>query len=184
MPDFAPNYTPRFKLRYRGGLRNHAQVWRTPNTSGELAAGLMLDVNDFLSALAGVLFTDFAILGGEYAAQNSDVFLPVDVSPIAVTPSGGTPNTGDSPQFISFQGKTLFGNRASIYQFGISSAGDSASGVSQDYRLSRMDASYVSNALTVLEGSSNIYGIDRQTIYWHQYANLGYHAHYQRKART
>lgn len=185
MADYAPNATARLRLKYRGGLRNHAMTLRFNSSTPEVPAALITQINGMLGALSGALALDWRITSGEVAAQDSDVFIPVDVSAITVAPAGAAATLGLSPHFLSFQGKSMSGNRASIYIFGITIDPSSSVGVFQDYRITPGDEPTIGTALTaLLPVSGGIVAIDGTSVFWNQYVNLGVHGHYQRKARN
>lgn len=184
MADFAPNYTSRLKVHYRCGLREHVQTIRFKGTSGADLTAAKTQVSALWTAMAPEMFSDLVIRSAEVAGQNSTVFLPTDSSFISITPSAINATLGDSPQFVTIPGKSAQGNPAILYWFGFTQAGDSAIIAVQDYRTSALQSTAIANVFTVLNNpNSVITAIDRLPVYWQQYANLGYHSHYQRKAR-
>jgi len=182
--DFAPNNTARLKVHYFVGLRSHVQTIRYNSTGPLLPQEVAAEVAELWAAVSPIMFNDLRILSAEVAPENSDVFLPVSSTFITVTPSGNAANMGDSPQFMTIPGKSQFGNAALLMWFGVSAGGDSSTPALNDYRITVADYPLLGPVFSVLnDGTSPIRAIDGQGVFWQQYANLGYHSHYQRKAR-
>lgn len=185
MSDFAKNHTARLRLKYVAVGKPHVMTWRYNEPEGGPTTEVWAKIDEFFAALEPTLFTGFAFTGAEFANQNSDVFFPISVAALSPTPGGGAATKGDAPAFVSFTGKTLLGNPAVIYLYGVNANGDSANATTWDYRLYDTENTAVLNALTALTNPpTTLIGIDREQIIWNRYMNLGYNARAQRRARV
>lgn len=88
MADYAPDFTIRYKTRYRAGNHSHDITVRGPvdatpdNTQIQaLADGLTA----FFAALASQLYADFEFLSASYCATNSEIFIPTSILPVSPT---------------------------------------------------------------------------------------------------
>lgn len=184
MSDFAPNYTARLRIRYRGGGVVHTQTWRYPGVGdGPELGSAIVGVTNFYSALAPVMWSDWSVLNVSFALRDSDIFLPtfgiavvgaVDV--VDLKPRG-------KASAISFVGRTQAGLRAIIYQYGYrSNIGESAE--CDDFRINPGEAVTIDDAVTSLIATgSDFVGNDGQPINWYSYANIKYNDYWERKVR-
>src|SRR4029453_43134 len=184
MTDYAPNFTNRLKIGYSVLGKIHHATYRFGNTPTAYVSGMGDEVADLLNALTNVRFISWHAVDAEYAQAGSDIFLPVTLPSI----DDGVVNltgTGLVPLYLDFQGKSTLGNRASTYLFGVNFSPDVAgSGDETNYRIEEGEETTVDNGLAVLDGVTFMTAIDGSTVFWHRYANVGVHAHYQRKARS
>lgn len=185
MSDYAPNHTARLKLRYRVAATFHTMTLRSRGNGpvDEDSSALMGDLNNWLNVIEESLFNDFTIISARWAAKDSDIFLPIPMISWTFVPSGGAPTPGDKPQFGSFQGVTRLGNRASILLFGVVWQGDSVVTGQSDYRLTGEELPAIETVVNQMNLSESMVGIDLADVIWYPYFNLGYHGHWQRKAR-
>lgn len=188
MPDFAPNYTFRYKLRYRGNGQTHHMLWRCPATATVAAIpAIVQNVEDFLGAIgSGNFYADFAILGASYALADSDVFLPAEPLPVFA----GSVNIDGRPESLqalalSFVGRSNIGQRAAFFVYGtvfnaITSAG------SLDFRLHPAENANIGDAVNVLNasaGASMLVANDGVEVVWYPYANIKFNDYWVRQVR-
>jgi hypothetical protein len=176
VPDFAPNYTARYKVVYNDGQARHTQSWRYPGVGDgpELAAAEAV-ISAYYTAILPAIWSDFAFISGSYALKDSDVFLPR--SPF--TGTGGVDPTDilaprrprHKAQAISFVGRSNLGQRAIFYQYGFAS-GIGDSDAAQDYRMYRTEQVEVAAAIDALiGGGADLVASDGAAINWYPYAN-------------
>jgi hypothetical protein len=183
MADYAPNYTGRYRVRYHGGGLNHSMSFRTVSGSPTDNAGVLVDVQAFLDALAGDMFDDWFVISTAAAIVDTDVFLPV-TGPVV---SGGGPVfAGSPPKYkagsISFTGRTTSGLRAIVYVYGTDYVIDGAT-PGFDLRVYSTEDTGISNAVAALNGAGFIVGNDGQQIVWNPYANVKTNDYWGKKVR-
>lgn len=186
MSDYAPNYTARYRMRYRVLGANHTSTVRLGRIApaAAVAAGAAL-YSDLLEALAPMLWVDFTVIGADVAAFDSDVFLPAATVPATPDVSEATGDTSFRPLFCSFAGRSPAGTKASIYLYGWNLSPHSADNTANDFRVLSAENAAVLAAVAVLNGSTGepAGAIDALEASWYPYANVGINGYYQRKAR-
>jgi len=120
--DYAPSFTARYKLRYSFEGDTHVCVTRW-NSGGTKAANEDLAIGfwtAFLNASAAKRHTSFAVIDAEYAAADSNVFLPA-TAPTEVDPGTRVAATGASSRIMHsiWQGRSILGARVRFQMFGI-----------------------------------------------------------------
>lgn len=184
MADFAPNFTARYRYRYQTVGKNHSQTWRVAADVTDPTA-IAAKVGLFLDDLADSLWDDFTILGAEFALADSDVFLP------AVLPSFGGGNVASSGQEPSdaayagsFVGRTIAGQKARMFQFGLNFVESVRATIGNDWKILSSEASTVSAAIVRLnETSPAIVGNDNEIVVWYEYINVKYNDRWVRRLR-
>jgi hypothetical protein len=183
MADFAPNFTGRVRIGYKSGLRNHHMTLRYPGAglpSDDTLEGFKI----FFENLGPLLVDDAQFMTLEAAVRDSDLFLPVSPpTSWSIDPSATVATLGRSPSFVSFQGRSTEGARASIMVMGTFFAPPSSVTFDADYRAYRTENALVETVLSALEDSALCVAIDGNNVFWHPYINIGIHSHYQKKAR-
>lgn len=87
MADYAPNYTPRARIKYLAAGLNHSLTVRAPRGSSFAdTQGRIGTLATMMTALSPLMADDFAVYAQEVALTDVDVFLPA-TSP-ATFPSG------------------------------------------------------------------------------------------------
>lgn len=185
MPDFAPNYTARFRMAYTVAGASHHLTWRLPSTT--LFAGLVAVANKlhaFLDALDAKIYSDFTTTGYSYALADSDVFLPYT---FAVWANGGVSPAGIPPSqkalALSFPGRSVAGHRAVFFLYGVATnpTGDPDSG---DFRIHNVEDAAISLATGVLnETPPNLVANDDEEVVWYPYANVKFNDYWTRRVR-
>lgn len=122
MADFAPNFTARYKLRYSFEGDTHVCTTRWPSGSTK-AANEDLAIafwSDFLDLTAALRHTSFAIVDAEYAAGDSNVFLPAQ-APAEVTAGSRASASGSTGRIMHsiWQGRSILGSRSRFQMFGL-----------------------------------------------------------------
>lgn len=187
MPDYAPNFTARLKVRYNGNGANHSATWRYPGAGdGPELGAILTAVQNFYNALLPQIYDDFQFIGNSYALRGSNIFLPTD--PIAFLVAPGSDSTLRLPKekatVISFVGRTNAGLRAITYLYGTAFGAD-ATAVSEDFRIYVGELGTISDAVNALiAAGADIVGNDGNPINWSGYANWKFDDYWMRKVRT
>ena len=183
--DYAPNYTPRVRVKYKSHEKTHTLTVRpASNDTGGFNTAVSL-VDNILTLLKPLMDKNARILGADYAVEDSDVFLPLsyDFPQFAAkTPSLVDPDKVNAAAYLSFQGISALGTRTQFFVYGINNV---HSGHAMDnFRIEYGEWEQVSDVIDLLLSSSGaLRAIDKQGIIWREYANFGINAYYQRMAR-
>lgn len=188
MADFAPHYTPRYRVLYRVGGRGHAFTWRLPRgTSSTVAQSVSAMATTFLNHLAVHRYTSWAVIGAEWANTDSNVFFPV----VAPTPVVGTATEiGSSVNKMitqyRFEGKSTNQATASKTNFCIFGMSfDQDDGNLSDFRLLGSEVDEISSAINYLNTFPNIdlFAIDNAPVIWRDYVNVKTNDHWRNRVR-
>ena len=185
MADFAPNYTPRYCVKYIVLGRIHKMQFRLARgvTDFAPAAG---KVESFLATLESQMYDNFAVLSADAALTDSDIFLPAPApaSPSGAISSSGT-GTGDVPLAISFPGRSVNGLRGIVYVYGTQLDPSGPANFLQDYRIQAAELGAISDAVSALnELSPAFVGNDGATLIWYPYVNTKPNDHWIKKLRV
>lgn len=185
MSDFAPNWTPRYRVRYstRGGT--HTMQFRIARAAdpGDFS-GMAGKVGSFLEALESLLFTDWTVLSATGALQDSDIFLPAPV-PTGFTPAAST--TGESLATkaweTGFIGRSSNGGRGAFFIYGLRQNPITVT-PPQDFRIFTSENSVFEDAVTALDELSPAFAAnDGFAVNWYQYVNVKYNDYWVRRLR-
>lgn len=122
MADYAPNFTARYKLIYEFEGDQHECNTRWPSANTQAAnEGLAFDFwTAFMTETADLRHTSFTVVGAEYAAPDSNVFLPV-TPPTEV--AAGTIASASGPSTKIFHtiwsGRSVLGAKSRFQMFGL-----------------------------------------------------------------
>jgi len=128
MTTYAPNFTPRLKVKYQaGGIVHTIQVRNARGTSFGDMVFMTGRIHDLFQALSDVIYADHAFISAEVALTDDDVFAPCAV-PVAIT--GNAVVVADfSPRQrimgLTFSGKAP-GSRARFTVYGCAFAGEAS----------------------------------------------------------
>jgi len=171
MSPLPPNNTPRFKFNYTVNSTDHSFILRDHGSPS--AVGTIVD--DFLTALTDALY-ELTINTVEFAADGSNIFLPVTTgieNNVYSTGSAGNPGAN---WFYGFIGRSAGGRRWHLDIFGARTLGT-------DFRLVPGENGDVDNAVTELTLATSLVGIDDLSLSIYPYVNCGDNAHWQRAVR-
>lgn len=184
MPDYAPNYTPRVKLRYSCQGRNHVLVVRAPrDTTTVEALAIVEQLGAALTTFGDDhLYVDFATTGWEYAAQDTTIFLPLVT---AVTVTGAKSAVGRPINQIAMQMtmpyRTDSGGHGFLCLYGTDF--NVYGSTEQDFRvLSNEDL-----AVETLHDSVQLIALvggDNANPVFKPYVNIGFNARWKRRVRN
>lgn len=187
MPDFAPNFTARYKYRYSTLGLTHTQQWRIARGAGVVGLNnMILKVNAFLNALTNARSIDWTVISAAYAVEDSDIFVPAG----APTPAAGVvpvPANPLSQSILSmgFVGRSNLGQKARLFIYGTSSFSPENSAVfGDDFRVTSGEDAIISAAVAVLNnGSPNVVASDNAGVGWYSYVNTKYNDFWLRQLR-
>lgn len=184
MPNYAPNYTPRLRVRYSSRTKTHAVTWRAARGETD-PSSLVEKMELYLNALTSLRWTDFTVLGADWAETDADIFLPVTPpAPDAGTLSTAGSTVATAAGAISHPGRSANGLRAIFYLYGTGIVQDATSGNESDFRVLGSEVAAVSTAIGVLnETGYPLRGNDGATVTFYPYVNTKYNDHWVRKLR-
>lgn len=186
MPDFAPNYSPRWVFRYNHIGQGHTFTVREPRGATVSHVATKTKVAAFLNVLTPRLYSDFAIADCTYYAQDTFIGVPIgvadmDIEVSAVNPSAAVPSS--KAFFTRFEAKGNAGGRASLSIFSLHSM-SLTSGVGADFRLYGSEDSLIADAIGALsELSPAFVPLGSDTVVWRNYANCGYNRYWVNQIR-
>lgn len=185
MADYAPNYTPRYRMRYSVLNRVHVATVRFARAEANPTGQGATLFSDLLNAVGDHLDQSFTVLGADVAGVDSDIFLPAATVPAAPMPTALAGDISYTPIFISFVGRSTSGARCSLYLYGLHVSPTAGTNEPNDYRITSAEAAWVASAVAALNGATTApaFAIDGNAATWYPYANVGFNAYYQRKAR-
>ena len=184
MADYAPNFTPRYKLKYFANGKVHTQLWRPPAGAviGDMAT-FALFVSGYYAAVAPLLYDDTAPLSASFAAENTDVFLPCAVPTIIGTGDTGPAPARRTPASVSFTGRSTAGQRWVLFQYGTTAIAVDGSNTG-DFRQSSAELTTVLDVVGFLNGESGTFrASDGVAVLVNPYMNIKDNDYWVRKAR-
>lgn len=187
MPNFAPSYTPRYRVRYSVLGRQHSLTLRVARNTSDFAP-VAAKVGAFFTALgAASIYTGFTVLGASAALTDSDIFMPV-LSPTGMPTGTATVPTNpisESTHHLSFTGRSVLGHQAVFFVYGIASGPEVAGPAVDNFRVTSLEAATISAAVAILNNNSpQLVANDGATVTWNQYANLKYNNYWVRRVRA
>lgn len=167
-----PSNTPRFKFNYTvNGIGHDFQI-RSHSSPG--AIGTL--VGAFLTALDDAIF-GMVIDTVEFAADGSNIFLPVVTGIEGNTYGSGEAPILAAPYFYGFVGRTAAGKRWTLKIFAAGQLGG-------NYRYSPGELAELDNAVDALQAfGAALVGIDDAQVTVYSYVNAGVNAYWQRELR-
>lgn len=185
MADFAPNFTARYRVRYTTLGKAHSMTWRVASSVTD-PTGVASKMGLFLDDLAESMWDDWTIVGADFAAADTDIFLPAtppSFSGGAQAVSGSHPTDGAIA--ISFVGRTTGGNKARFFLYGFAFVANVRVTELNDWKvLSSENSAGVGDAIVRLnETSPALVGNDDNTAIWYEYVNVKYNDRWVRKMR-
>lgn len=188
MPAYAPNFTPRLKVRYRAAQANHTQLWRFPQVgvAGVNLAASVAAIQAVYDLLTPIMFDDWSVLDLSYADLNSDVFLPTTGLVAIGTESMVGLDPDIKAQAISFVGRTVGGQPAKMAQFGMNVEGFVGDN-GNDFRISPGDDATIDGVIALLNTYNSpllICGSDKLAVSWKAYANVKDYDYWVKRVRS
>lgn len=184
MPDYAPNYTARYKCTYTTLGKTHSMQWRLAASVTDFAA-VATKMGLFLADLAPALYEDWTVLHAEAALADSDVFLP---APAPDQPTGAgdvDPAKGANAAIaVSYIARSIAGGKGRFFLYGLSFDALMFTTPGKDYRYYSSESTYVSDTVVRLnETSPELVCNDNEPAVWYEYINQKPNDRWVRKLR-
>lgn len=172
MAPLPPDGTPRFRINYNTASFDHDFQIRSHGSPS--AVGTLVDT--FLTALSPALFA-FTVTTVDFAADGSNIFLPVTSGIEGASYGDGSPTVQEEPWFYGFQGRGATGRKWHLDVYG-------AISLAVNYRWTPGEYTVMDNAVAALQAfGANLVDIADAQVTVYTYVNAGVNAHYQRKLR-
>lgn len=189
MPNFAPNYTSRYKLSYSSGSWSGSSTFRFPASfGGTPPTGFINGVGTFFFTLATRFFENFAYTGAVIIPANENQGIPSTTPTNAVniraeSPFAVSEETPEDPCFqVNYAGKA--GTTNVRLSFGGFAAGSwIVNSGPEPWRTAAADDAVLANSLAALVSIPNLVGSNNQTVTMASYVNYLYNYAYVRKLR-
>jgi hypothetical protein len=189
MPDFAPNVTARYRLKYNVVGRQHTVMCRGIRDID--VSTLVNDAKTYLravfDALKADMASDLAFISADYALTDSDIFLPTTV-PTAVV--GGTAVAGfskqDSITHLTFSGRGVQGSKVTTHIYGYQTSPDTLPvNIGSDFVFTGAENAAVAAAVVALNTSPSgrIVAIDNTPPVYANRATIKVNDFWLRKVR-
>lgn len=187
MSAYAPNFTPRLRVRYRASLAIHTQTWRFPayGTLGVGLAAARAAVENIWSDISGIISDDLQCLAVTYALENSNIFLPTD----NIAMLGSIPLVTGDPRIkakaVSLVGRTALGQPAKEFFYGVNIDGIESLG-GTDFRLNPGESADVDAAIATANGffsDLTLCGSDSTVVTYYPYANYKDNDYWTKRVR-
>jgi hypothetical protein len=184
MADYAPNFTPRYRVRYISQSKSHNMTFRVARGTTD-PTGIAGKVESFLAAIQGHLYTDWTVISATFALEDSDIFLP---APAPASPTGAASLVGvrvsASAVHISFPGRSTSGGRAIVYVYGSNYAPNTVDAEDDDFRRTGAEEAAIAGGVTALnELSPALVANDNGSATFYDYVNTKFNDHWVRKLR-
>jgi hypothetical protein len=148
-------------------------TWRVADSVTD-PTGVAAKFSLFLEDVAESLWTDWTVVGADFAPADSDIFLP------APPPDQPTGIVATNPAFLglaawamSFVGRSTLGGKSRFFLYGTNCGqlADNTEGV--DYKLLSTEFSFIGDAVTRLNETSPILvANDDSPVVWYDYVNI------------
>jgi len=181
MPDFAPNFTARYRLRYSVLGHEHSMLWRITRGTGSTGLALMVaKVRDFLNAIKAVRYTNWTELSAEYAPEDVDIFSPATL-PGSDAGTAALPTNGVSEGTLhaSWVGRSTAGQKAKFFTYGVAMSPEILGVTADDFRVFASENTTVqAGIIELLSGAPDIAASDNFPVIWYSYVNVKYNDHW------
>lgn len=187
MPDFAPDYTPRYIVEYvSAGLTHHMTVrgFRGESSTLTITRGFT-GIGDVVAALQAFLPADFHFVSAEYIPQDTNVGSPTSIpaDPVGAVTVANMSNM-EKATSVGFVGRSN-STPMRLFVFGFAYDPDDpepTTNPERDFRLQASEVAEVATAVAALNAAgyaatNNLPGA------WKQYVNLKVNDHYLRLLR-
>jgi len=176
MPDFAPNVTPRYILKYHCARRDHTVMMRTQRgTSFALTESYGQQLfGDLFDNLKVLLPDDLAFIAAAISLTDDDLSFPAAVPTAVVGQVALATVTGqDGISHLTFAGRGSLGSKVNLHIYGAQLTPDLLpDNPASDFVILASESAAVAAAIAVLVANSHIRAIDNTTPAWYQRATL------------
>jgi hypothetical protein len=186
MPDYAPNYTGRVKLRYRVmgrvytmGVRGSTVMDATEAQGvGESLKDALVDGGDMLSG-------DWTALDWSWCPPSSNIFLPLAGVATGDFGTSGTldpANKSNLANAMHIAGRTVAGGKAGFFIYGTTLG--NAAGAGSDFTVfTTENLAFATFILSLNAPTSPLYGNDGTPVVWYPRATVKDNDYIVRKVR-
>jgi len=187
MPDYAPNFTARYRLTYSVLSHQHTMLWRIQRAVGSVGLALMVDkVRQYLDAMAPVRFTDWTEVSAEYAPEDVDIFapaaLPGSIAGTAVIPAN---SKSQGALAISHVGRSSAGQKARMFLYGTDFSPENPNVITDDFRVFTAENGIIALGVAELNsGAPSIMASDNLPVLWYSYVNAKYNDYWVAQTRS
>lgn len=168
MTDYAPNFTARYKLRYSYEGDTHVNVTRWPSGSTKAANedSAIAFWTAFMIATEDLRHTSFTVIDAEYAAGDSNVFLPAtaptEIAAGTIAAGGGASTT---IAHSIWQGRSIAGSRCRFQMFGLYWA-TLEDNISDNFYVTPVESAVVTSVANLLTISGMVGPDDESIAIW------------------
>lgn len=166
--------TARLWVRKSGISGDHETMFRFSNDVSSTEA--VAAVEPFLNAIAPLMWEGDSFVSARWAPDNGNISMPVAFDVIQGD-NPGIPDEAQYPGFLSFVGRDVTGRRVKYTIQGMPFNPD------DNYRIFASENADIASAIAALSFELGLVTINSQHPIFNPYANLGYNAYFQRKAR-
>jgi len=188
MPDFAPNVTSRYRLKYNVVGRSHTVQVRCARGTSLIATqdAAIPYIRAVFLALASNMADDLAFVSATAALTDSDLFFPVGIpAAVAGAISVALFSKQDSISHLTFSGRGSSGSKVNQKIYGFNSNPDQFPvNAASDFVLLSSEVSLIQNAVNAFNSFPGpIVAIDNSTPVYVQRATLKVNDFWLRKVR-
>jgi len=168
MADYLATNTPRLKVLQSGPRGTHHMLFRAIPASD--VAAVVTEVRSIVTLMNGLCLDGTSWASAEWAAEGSEVFLPVSWGAAITAASGAAASAVDEyGRYVRFEGKSTTGARVSWALFNVLNTTGTANN-----RLTGAENAAVNNIVAGLNGSTSILcAIDQNPFFMKTYGNTG-----------
>lgn len=179
MADYLATNTPRIRLLQTGPRGTHHMTFRY--APGATQAAALAAVTPIAELMLPFMLAGSSWESAEAAAEGSDVFLPIEWSPLVAGDTGGIASNADPyGHYVNFVGRSLGGSRVAWYLFNTSYAFGTANN-----RLTSAERPILTALIAAFNANSGtIVGVDQTGFVMKSYANTGINDKVAKKSRA
>jgi hypothetical protein len=179
MADYLPTNTPRLRMTQTGPRGTHKMVFRV--VPGTTPAGALAAVTPVIEAMLPFMISATAWASAEFAAEGSEVFLPVPFTPIVHADGVEAVNpTNAYGLYINWIGRSSAGSRAAFYLFNVG-----VGSMTANNRLTPAENASITALLAAFDANNTVLcAIDQNPFVLKAYGNTGINADVAKKSRA
>jgi hypothetical protein len=175
MAALPPNSTARYFVDYSNSGHDHTALVRTAPPVSPAAFGTSFDA--LMTQISDLVY-ECTINGVRFAADGSDISLPVVTGIEGNTYGSGSAVPQGVPNYLRFQGRSAGGRRCSFDLFSINLS-------DANFRITAAENGDVGAAVDILNAATNLYvGIDGLNVTWYPYVNTKASSYWTRAIRN
>lgn len=179
MADYLSTNTPRLRFTQTGPRGTHKMQFRV--VPGTTPTAALTAATPVIESLIAFTISNVYWAAAEWASEGSDVFLPIDFSPLGHADAAeNVSNQHEYGRYINFVGRSASGSRVAFYLFNVLNATMSANN-----RLTQAENVYVAPTIAAFAANSTVLcAIDQQPFVLKAYANTGINDQVAKKSRS